>query len=462
MQLAAELDSTLRNLASSGPLEVRENGARLSLFAGFSWEVRGAAEKPLLYLRSEQASLTRRVLAITAQSGEHLSLAVERFGRKEPRPARILHTDFERPSRMLSREEFCQRLRRILSEQFPEEVLDSLMISDDTEHSLSGNYARGVLRRGSARWAVLGVPEKEPPEAASQSLTFALLWLDRVRESAHRGAVAGLRLILPKGRSTAVAPRLQTLSPSVTVEIYELDPVREILEKINPASAGNLDSWLVPTRETQRLLDQAASVLTPILALAPNAIRSHPLVSAGEVWLRYHGLAFARWKEDRIYFGLREPREKLTPTSFSSLRRLVEKFIVHRYPLASDTRHPLYRAQPERWLESILRDDFTRLDPTLDSRFVYGQVFANTAAQRGIFDLLTITRNGRLVILELKATEDIHLPLQAAEYWLRIWRHLEQDDFHPTAIFLTSACNTSHLWYTWSRPRCGFIPPRTA
>jgi hypothetical protein len=46
-----------------------------------------------------------------------------------------------------------------------------------------------------------------------------------------------------------------------------------------------------------------------------------------------------------------------------------------------------------------------------------------------------VTRNGRLAILELKANEHIHLPLQAAAYWLRIRRHLEQMDFSRCGYF---------------------------
>jgi hypothetical protein len=40
-----------------------------------------------------------------------------------------------------------------------------------------------------------------------------------------------------------------------------------------------------------------------------------------------------------------------------------------------------------------------------------------------------------LAILELKAAEPIHLPLQAANYWLRIRRHLQQGDFPRYGYF---------------------------
>jgi len=37
-----------------------------------------------------------------------------------------------------------------------------------------------------------------------------------------------------------------------------------------------------------------------------------------------------------------------------------------------------------------------------------------------MIDVLTVTREGRLAVLELKAAEDIHLPLQGIDYWARV------------------------------------------
>jgi hypothetical protein len=47
-------------------------------------------------------------------------------------------------------------------------------------------------------------------------------------------------------------------------------------------------------------------------------------------------------------------------------------------------------------------------------------MFAAASASRTLLDLLTVTRQGRLAILELKADDDLHLPLQALDYWIRI------------------------------------------
>ncbi len=141
--------------------------------------------------------------------------------------------------------------------------------------------------------------------------------------------------------------------------------------------------------------------------------------------LCFRGLSFARWDDGCVFFGINEAREELTPASRPALKRLLHDLEVHRHPLASDTRHLLYRAQPERWLESIVREDVTRIDAMLDRRFVYAQVFANVGGEHGILDPLTVTRSGRLAIIELKTSEHIHLPLQAANYWLRVRRQLQ-------------------------------------
>jgi hypothetical protein len=426
MELAAELEATLREFAAAAPVEVRENGGRVAPLEALSWEVRGAAEKPLLHLWSADYNLTRRVLAITDRSEQRLILAVERFGRSKPDRLEFVHVNFERPARELTRHAFGERLRRILAEQFPDDIVDSLTISPDLEHSLSGNYVRGILRRGSTEWAVLGVADGESADTIENSLTFALLWLERARQSSRRGTIAGVRLILPKGGTRVAAQRIGALHPQLALELYERDPVREVLERLDLRAAGNIDSWIVPQRETQSLLERAHAALEPIVKLAPRAITLHPSVASAEVWLRFRGLAIAKWDDGRVFFGNSDRRDELTAACWPALKKLLRSLETHRHPLATDTRHALYRAQPERWLEASVRADLTRVDAQLDPRFVYAQVFANAGGEHGILDLLGVTRSGRLAILELKATEHIHLALQAAGYWRHVCHHLEQ------------------------------------
>jgi hypothetical protein len=55
--------------------------------------------------------------------------------------------------------------------------------------------------------------------------------------------------------------------------------------------------------------------------------------------------------------------------------------------------------------------------------------------ERGIVDLLAITREGRLVVIEIKAKEDPDLPLQALDYWMRVKWHLERGAFARLGYF---------------------------
>lgn len=73
--------------------------------------------------------------------------------------------------------------------------------------------------------------------------------------------------------------------------------------------------------------------------------------------------------------------------------------------------HPLVRMHPERWLESLVVADVSVIDERLESCTPYSQVPAFSASDRAMLDVLTVTHEGRLAVVELKADEDIHLPL---------------------------------------------------
>jgi hypothetical protein len=83
---------------------------------------------------------------------------------------------------------------------------------------------------------------------------------------------------------------------------------------------------------------------------------------------------------------------------------------------------------PERWLETVVRANITRIDPQLLAQPVHSQVLTFAAADRDLIDLLAVTRGGRLSVLELKASEDLHLPLQALDYWMRVTWHARRGE----------------------------------
>ena len=75
------------------------------------------------------------------------------------------------------------------------------------------------------------------------------------------------------------------------------------------------------------------------------------------------------------------------------------------------------------------------MDVQLDHKLLYSQVPALSGGDRGVLDSLGVTRRGRLVIVELKASEDIQMPVQAVDYWLRVRRHQREGDFQRFGYF---------------------------
>jgi hypothetical protein len=87
--------------------------------------------KPLLHLWSENCNVTRCVVAITGNSQDHLALAVKRFGRTKPERMEIVRLEYVPAARDLYREAYCEQLRRILAEQFPDETLEKISAAQD-------------------------------------------------------------------------------------------------------------------------------------------------------------------------------------------------------------------------------------------------------------------------------------------------------------------------------------------
>lgn len=323
----------------------------------------------------------------------------------------------------------------MLAEQFPDEQIESLTTSADHEHSFSGCYTRGAMHCGQRAWAVLGASADESAATLDGILTYALIWLDWARSHADKRAVAGLRLFLPEGACRVTAHRSLALDPAANVELYEVQETLGRARLLDVRDIGNLATWLTPRRELEYVLSEAQPAVAPIVALAPEAISTGVPPGTREVALRFRGIEFARWQSGKVLFGLGETRRELTARNQASLRKLVGQLKRYRRPDAPDARHALYRAQAERWLESLAAAEPTRIDPSLDNRFFYEQVPAFAAGDRGVIDLLGVTRQGRLAVIELKAAEDIHLPLQAVDYWQRVRWHARQEDFQRYGYF---------------------------
>jgi hypothetical protein len=437
----AELGRALDAIAASGRGEVREDGEWLAELAGLRCELHSEGKNPLVHLWSGERNLTRRVLRIREQSEDRIVLEIQRFGRAKSGRLEFLRTDSRRAAGRIAREQFRARLRRFLAERFPDATIESLTAAPDLEHSLSGLYVRGRMHEGSRAWAVLAVSPGENAAAIEGILTFGILWLDWTRQHAERQAIEGLRLFVPQGTSQCIRQRALALSSAARTEIFEFREPDARMQKMDPADVGNLESWLIPRHEAESALQKAREAVARIHALAlhtppaGNEIGLRLVPGTDEVALCFRGLEFGRWSRNGIFFGLGDSRERLDEANEPALDRLMRHLDLYRSSLASETNHRLYRAAPERWIETLVLQDPTRLDAQLDPRHLYSQVPALAAGDRGVLDLLGVTRRGQFVVIELKASEDIQMSVQAVDYWLRVRRHQRDGDFERYGYF---------------------------
>ena len=164
-------------IAASGRAEVREDGEWLADFHPLHVEIRRQGQHALVHLWSDQRNLTRRILCIKERSDDHALLEVQRFGRAKPGRLEFLRADAARPASRVLREQFRARIYRILSDAFPDAVIDSLTVAQDLKKSFSGLYVRGQMHEGSGTWALLAVPPADEISSVEASLAFGVLWL---------------------------------------------------------------------------------------------------------------------------------------------------------------------------------------------------------------------------------------------------------------------------------------------
>jgi hypothetical protein len=444
-------DSLARSLheflaASRGALVI-EDGQVLFDLATAQYSISSEKGRCLLHLWSEERNLVREVIDLETKNGL-LALSVRRFAQARPVKLEICRDrDRRAPSvQKAARNRYARLLERVLRRQMPDWQLDKARLSTtmDLEQSFSPVYARGLVRKGRSAFAVLGVNQQETQTAVDAALTFGLLWLQACRErEAGHCVVEGLRLYVPPRISATLKIRLAHLDQSAAkFQLFELEERDESLAPLDFADQGNIHTRLIRCPDSSLVRSRFAHVIAKIIALAPLA--EGAMLSPSEIAFRLHGLEFARVRatnapgtfrvEEEIIFGPPGYETRLTEEAEPAFIEFVSTVVAARCT-EGDRRDPLWRMYPERWLESLVFKNVAAVDSRLDTAHVYSQVPAFSASDRAMIDVLTCTHEGRLAVLELKADEDIHLPMQGLDYWARVLWHHSRDEFQPHGYF---------------------------
>jgi len=300
--------------------------------------------------------------------------------------------------------------------------------------------------------------------------------------------VEGLCLFVPVGSSAVVRERMAHLNQGAAKwRLFEFDERDDAVVEVDCSDRGNVATRLVHAPNESAALERFAESIARVRGILPNCELA--VLSAAEIGFRWRGLEFARARlgggtgygslgrsrtlnaEDterdpesqsphpvaqnatrvghpvsnspgplhsecrqEIVFGVGAEERVLEDRNFALFVQLLTALREGRHPYGS-RQSTLFRMHPERWLESLVRSDVSVIDERLETESAYSQVPAFSAADRAMLDVLTLTREGRLAVVELKADEDIHLPLQGLDYWARVEWHHARGEFERFGYF---------------------------
>jgi len=323
----------------------------------------------------------------------------------------------------------------------PDVKIERATLSPGMRRDQPGRYARIILRQPHQRTAVTGTVAQSDVRNVDALFSSTLLWFQRVLESPKRPPINRLLLVVEHGILEPARQRHALLRDSFRdrIDLLEIDDDWTDITSVSRFDRKHL--WrkrlakFPPVNETE-LSERARE----IVASAPDAI--DVVASRHGQTLRYHGLPFARVRrmmnQDRIWFGIegsrRRPLDAFHQPDWAKLFRDLEAY---RNENCRDRRHWFYRASGEAWLESIVRRDITKLDPGLIVAPLHAQFRTSHGGPIGArpIDLLALRHDGRLVVIELKVTEDREHVFQGVDYWRRVEAHRRRGHISAAKLF---------------------------
>jgi len=339
-----------------------------------------------------------------------------------------------------ARQARCDQLARLISSLVWDGRLERASLSPGIRAGRPGRYARIIVRQKYQRIAVTGSVASHNASDVDSFMSSSLLWYTRAAARIRPPYLEQLWLLLEGELLKGVLSRVPFLKQNMgdTIRAFEI-----------------VDGWTrlapleIPTRDKiwrRRLARFPPSLDQQISNSAKRIIAESPdcfdVVQArhGET-LRYLGLPVARSRRvmgsERVWFGIdTRTRTILDDGTINEWTRLLDDLAEHRNPSAADKRHALFRGASEAWLESILRREITKLDPGLIVAPLYAQ-FRTTSTRTSArpIDLLALRQDGRLVVIELKVTEDREHVFQALGYWQRVEAHRRRGHISGAKLF---------------------------
>ncbi|MBK9314074.1 MAG: hypothetical protein IPM55_07500 [Acidobacteria bacterium] len=387
----------------------------------------------------EDSAQSWRILAYELDAGEIRFLAVRGMGldkrlfRLQSPSLRQQHRPPAEVDRHQMRESYRSALTHLIRTH-----LDGVRIEQATSgraracdgQTIPGRYARIVVQLKHERALIIGAHAGQPQQDIDNIIAAGIVWLAGYNLGHPRRPAGRLIFCLPHDRSRTALERMALIDMTklgARTECFEVDEIGQTITAVRPLAQNEL----LGSHPRELEWPDRKAIDNPwhekLIAQAPEIIEAKVKPFSRRISYSINGLEFASVggvNYEECIFGVSgcdiAPRRILTGRNSWLLDMLVRDILRYRTAGSPDRRHPCYRLRTEAWLEARIKGDIRKLDATLDDRFIYAQIPAWQGDERSVIDLLTINCEGRLVVIEIKAVEDMQLPLQGLDYWLRI------------------------------------------
>jgi hypothetical protein len=422
LSMESEIRCFLKGLQN--PAISEENFGTLDL-SHSEWRLSRAYGKLIFEAWNEARSFHCRIEGISYRDRGRLAVVVRKPGGRESAIIEFHDAASARSdAAKTAASEFKRQVQALLSRAYPGWIFSRLSNRTDREHSFSSWYVRGYAKRGRSAMAVIALADNGQAAVSDAVLAHGLIWFSWLRQNYPGLIFSELKIILPPAAVSLTAHRAIFINPALAkLSILEWGSPGDPLREVDLHDFGNVETRLVPRRHVESVFSRHREILAEFIGQEADLLDLFPGPSPNSTSIRYLGLTVGHIEghvAPRIFFGLDGREREASEVSRSESLELVRQVIKGRTSRKGESADPAYAQHPERWLESLLVRDITKIDPALRPRPFYQQVPAFTGADRGIVDILGVTAAGRLAVIELKLDEQINLPMQGLDYWLRV------------------------------------------
>lgn len=430
-QAKTELESFLHSRQEW--LLIDRAGKSFSLQTG-EIEITLEREKLLFGFTSEKGFQTWRIVDYQFEN-EKITLDLTRnFGKESEKITLVprLSTVELSETTELARIEKARKIANLIVGSNPRTKLVRVDLNQET-----GRFAQIIIEdfRASQIAVIADVSDSLAPEIL---VSKAILWLEKL-QARKKNPVENVWLLaerkLAKDLSKLHALLRENWKAKIKLfEISHANPKTQSAEfKEIPALAIS-DLWRGKPTKIQTIENfELSETARKIIELAPAEI-DVVFGKNGET-LRFAGLPFARVRKisgvEKAWFGAETKKQILIEKTFDEFIKLIEELKIYRQFDSPNKQHAFYRLAPESWLEAILRKNIKLIDANL----ILSPLYHQFRAERDKIDLLALSKDGRLVVIELKVAPDRAVVFQAADYWRKIEIQRRKGNLQKAKIF---------------------------